>query len=133
VDRPVEPVPPGAWVDELGRSTGLERERIEASEYLARSCRLMGTTISEISAPGKRREITRLRYLITGLAIERWGVAAKSIAEVVGRRPEAVSRWAYRGTELRKDSEEFAATYEKLDKAMASRRTKALTASFENR
>lgn len=125
-DRPVDPVPPGAWVDELGRSTGLDRERMEASEYFARSCRLMGTTISEISAPGKRREISRLRYLITGLAIERWGVTAKSLAEVVGRRPEAVSRWAYRGAELRQDSEEFAATYEKLDRAVASGRSKPI-------
>jgi REP element-mobilizing transposase RayT len=124
VDRPVEPVAPGAWIDELGRSTGLERERLEASEFLKRSCQLMATTPSEIAAPGKRREISRVRYLIAALAIERWGIKAKSLSELVGRRPEAVSRWAYRGAEMRQESEGFSAAYEKLDGELASGRTK---------
>lgn len=133
VDRPAEPVAPGAWVDELGRSTGLERERMEASDFLSRSCQLMGTTVSAIAAPGKRRETSRLRYLITALAIERWGVTAKAISGVVGRRPEAVSRWAYRGSEMRQVSDEFSAAYEKLDKAVASGRSKPIEAELKNR
>ena len=124
VDRPVEPVPPGAWVDELGRSTGLERERLNARDFLERSCHVMATTPSEIAAPGKRREISRLRYLITALAIERWGITAKSLSELLGRRPEAVSRWAYRGAEMRQEFEEFAAEYENLDRELASGRVK---------
>jgi hypothetical protein len=113
------PVAPGAWVDELGRSTGLERERLAASEYLRRSCELMGTTPGEIAAPGKRREISRKRYMITALAIERWGITAKGLSGVVGRRPEAVTRWAYRGAEMRQQSEEFSGAYEKLDRELA--------------
>ena len=33
VDRPLEPVAPAAWVDELGRSTGLERPRMDSAEF----------------------------------------------------------------------------------------------------
>jgi REP element-mobilizing transposase RayT len=130
VDRPLEPVAPGAWVDELGRSTGLERRQMEAAEFLQESCRLFGATTVEFVAPGKKRSISRLRYLITTLAIERWGIRAKAIAELVGRRPEAVSRWASRGADLRQQSQEFASAYEALDRAVAAGRKRKLGVDF---
>ena len=119
-DRPLEPMQQGAWVDELGRSTGLERRRLDASEFLVRSCRLIGIPAAVIAAPGKRREISRHRYLIAALAIERWGITAQSLSELVERRPEAVSRWASRGAELRLESADFRAAYEKLDEDFAA-------------
>ena len=130
VDRPLEPATPGAWVDELGRSTGLERQQVEAADFVQRCCQLVGLTTAEFAAPGKKRSISRLRYLITGLAIERWGVRAKAIGELVGRRPEAVSRWANRGAELRQESEEFVSAYEALDRAIATGRMKKLDINF---
>lgn len=119
-DRPLEPVAPAAWIDELGRSTGLERRRMDASEFLEKSCKVIGTSVLAVSAEGKRREVSRQRYLIAALAIERWGISAKSIADLVGRRPEAVSRWASRGVELRRSSVDFRTAYEKLDYELAA-------------
>lgn len=119
-DRPLEPAALDAWVDELGCSTGLERKRMEAGEYLVRSCALAGIPLAAISAQGKRRDISRQRYLIAALAIERWGISARALADLVGRRPEAVSRWASRGAELRQKSADFRAAYEKLDHELAA-------------
>jgi len=120
VDRPVEPAAPAAWVDELGRSTGLERPRMDPAEFLSGSCELLGTTAAAIAGPGKGREVSRKRYLIAALGIERWGMTARPLAELVGRLPEAVSRWGGRGAEMRQESEEFREAYEKLDRDLAT-------------
>ena len=122
VDRPVEPEAPAAWVDELGRSTGLDRPRMDPAEYLSRACELLGTTAAAIAAPGKGREISRKRYLIAALGIERWGMTAKPLAGLVGRLPEAVGRWGSRGAEMRQESDEFREAYERLDGNLVTRR-----------
>jgi REP element-mobilizing transposase RayT len=124
VDRPLKPVAPAAWVDELGRSTGLERPRMDPAEFLSRTCELLGTTTAAIAAPAKGREISRARYLIAALGIERWGMTAQSMAKLVGRLPEAVSRWGSRGAEMRQESDEFRQAYEKLDRYLATRHTR---------
>ena len=40
-DRPVNPPPPAAWVDERGLSTGRDRPRLEAAEFLVACCELL--------------------------------------------------------------------------------------------
>jgi REP element-mobilizing transposase RayT len=120
VDRAVRPEAPSAWVDELGRSTGLERRRLDPAGFVARCCALLEATPAALTGPGKGREISRTRYLIATLAIERWGLAARSLAEVVGRLPEVVSRWASRGAKMRQESAEFRSEYERLDRALAA-------------
>jgi len=121
-DRPVSPAPPTAWIDELGVSTGLERPRMDAVTYLSRCCQLVGTTGAAFAGAGKGRDISRTRYLIAALAIERWGITAKPLAELVSRLPEAVSRWASRGAAMRRQSREFSEQYERLDRALAAAR-----------
>jgi len=120
VDRPVEPVAPSAWVDELGRSTGLEREPMEPDTFVKRCCEILGVSPEEIAGREKGREISRTRYLIAALGIERRGMRAKQFAELLGRWPEAVSRWASRGAEMRMGSGDFRDDYERLDQALAN-------------
>jgi hypothetical protein len=67
------------------------------------------------------REISRERYLITALGIERWGMTAKPLEGLLGRLPEAVSRWESRGAEMRQESEDFREANEKLDRDLATR------------
>ena len=62
---------------------------------------------------------SRLRYLIGALAIERWGVRAKTLGDLLKRRPEVVTRWAARGAEMRQSDNSFAEDYEKLDRRLA--------------
>ena len=76
--------------------------------------------MATVAGPGKSRELSRQRYLIAALGIERWGLTAKPLAALVGRLPEAVSRWASRGADLRQESEAFSVAYEKLDQELAA-------------
>jgi REP element-mobilizing transposase RayT len=120
VDRPVGPAAPSAWVDELGRSTGLERESMEPDEFIKRCCAVLGVSLEEIAGRGKGRKISQTRYLVAALGIERWEMKAKPLAGFLGRWPEAVSRWANRGAEMRMGSEVFRDAYERLDQNLAS-------------
>jgi len=118
-DRPIEPTAPPAWIDELGRSTGLERPVLAAAEFLVRACGMLGVEPARVAGASQDRDTSRLRYLIGALAIERWGVQAKDLGLLLGRRPEVVTRWAARGADSRLDSESFRADYERLDRMMA--------------
>ena len=42
--------------------------------------------------------------------------------KLVGRWPEAISRWASRGAEMRMGSEDFSADFERLDQTLAAGR-----------
>ena len=44
--------------DEMGRSTGLDRPRMEPSDFLSRLYELLGTTATAVAGPGKGREIS---------------------------------------------------------------------------
>ena len=76
--------------------------------------------MATVAGAGKGRELSRQRYLIAALGIERWGLTAKLLAALVGRLPEAVSRWASRGADLRQKSEAFSDAYERLDQQLAA-------------
>ena len=88
VDRPVEPVAPSAWIDELGRSTGLEREPLEPDEFIRCCCSILSISLESIAGREKGREISRTRYLVAALGIERWGMTAKPF----GRTARSMAR-----------------------------------------
>jgi hypothetical protein len=76
---------------------------------------------NRIAGGSQDRAASRLRYLIGALAIERWGIRAKELGELLGRRPEVVTRWAARGAELRQRDEGFTSEYEAIDRTLAGR------------
>ena len=120
-DRPLDPRRPSAWVDELGRSTGLERAPMSPLEFLQVACGVLQVRAARLAGHGQDRETSRLRYVIAALAIERWGVQAKGLGDQLGRRPEVVTRWAARGAERRQREGEFRTEYEELDREVAAR------------
>ena len=119
-DRPVNPDNPEAWIDELGRSTGLERRQMSPEEYVCAVCGLLEIDPVDLTGSGKGRELSRLRYLVAVLGVERWGQQAKKLGGLLGRRGDAVSRWVGRGAELRRTNEDFRASYDGVDRALAS-------------
>jgi len=118
-DRPLERPTPTAWIDELGRSTGLERLTVSAHHYLAVICRTLDVEPTRIAGQGQDRATSRMRYLIGALAIERWGIQAKQLGDLLGRRPEVVTRWAARGAALRQSDGDFNSEYENADRTLA--------------
>lgn len=90
-------------------------------EFVLRCCSILNISFEQLTDRGKGCDISRKRYLIAALAIERWELTAKKLGELLGRWPEAVSRWAGRGAEMRMSSKEFLTEYEALDQALAER------------
>ena len=118
-DRPLEPPPPAAWIDERGLSTGRDRPPMPAADFLERCARLLDIPVSRLAIRRRDAATSRLRYLVAGVGIERWRQRPAALAECLGRWPEAVGRWAQRAGELRLTDEAFSAEYESLDERLA--------------
>jgi REP element-mobilizing transposase RayT len=117
-DRPLEPPPPAAWIDERGLSTGLDRPRITAEVFLERCVKLLDIQVWRLAARQRDAATTRLRYLVAGVGIERWRQSPSALGECLGRWPEAVGRWALRAGELRVTDNAFQKAYESLDERL---------------
>ena len=115
-DRPVVPSVP--LLDPLGRSPGLERPRVTATAFLERACQWLGTRLERLRGPGQDRDVSVERYLIAALAIERWRVRTKELADALERRADVVTRWCRLGAELRQRDAAFCRRYEHLDRAL---------------
>jgi REP element-mobilizing transposase RayT len=123
-DVPIVGAPAGPRLDPLGRSAGPERQRLDAGAFAERACSVLGVSADCLSSPEKNREVSEIRYLVGGLAIERWRVGAAKLAAVVGRRPEVVTRWAARAGERRQEDDAFRRRYDALDAAMSGARAR---------
>ncbi len=114
-DVPLSGTPAAPRLDALGRSAGPLRPNLEPSEFVQRACTALGISPARLAGPAKGRELSGVRYLVAGVAIERWGLRAAQLGMIVGRRPEAVTRWAARAGDLRQQGAEFRRRYEELD------------------
>lgn len=117
-DRPIRPSCPSAWVDELGRSTGLQRARVDAQTFLEAACSALAITPRQLASRSSERELARLRSLVVALGVERWGQSTKQLADLLGRRADVASRWVRRGGERRQAEEAFLRDFEALDLAL---------------
>jgi REP element-mobilizing transposase RayT len=118
-DRELEAEEGRPFVDVLGRSTGLERARLDAVSFLALACRALGVDPSVLGSGRQDRATTRLRELVAAVGIERWGQRAGALGGVLGKHPDAVSRWA-RAAALRRAVEPaLTEQHEALDRALA--------------
>ena len=119
-DRPLEPPPPAAWIDERGLSTGRDRPPLSAAEFLERCAELLDVSVVRLAVRQRDAATSRLRYLVAGVGIERWRQRPAELGECLGRWPEAVGRWALRAGELRVADDAFRAAYESLDARLAT-------------
>ncbi len=124
-DRELVPPTVSAVMDEAGRTSGMERADVEPEEFLEIACRELGCAVADLARPGKGREVSRLRYLVPALAVERWRLTVSAIARRVGRRPEVVSRWVRRGAELRGSDQVFRDQLDELDRALSEHLSRA--------
>lgn len=118
-ERELQPASGGAYVDELGRSTGLERARLDATEFVELVCSLLGITPESLAGNLKDQKISMQRQIVATLGIERWSQRAGNLGEVLGKNPDVVSRWARTGAERRTTDPEFAEVLDQLDAALS--------------
>jgi REP-associated tyrosine transposase len=111
--------PPTRGVDALGWSSGPTRRRLTAEELLAGIGPLAGVTIEELASPRRTAELVDARELIGGVAIERWGIQVKALAEALGKSREGVSKWVRRAAKRRSEDEAFFRRMEDLDRQLA--------------
>lgn len=117
-DSPIKPALPSAWVDELGRSTGLERARVDARTFLEAACTELAITPQQLARRSSTRALTRLRALVLTLGVERWGQSTKQLADLLGRRGDVASRWVRWGGERRQMEKGFRREFETLDSSL---------------
>ncbi len=119
VDRPIEPVAPSSWVDELGRSTGLERPRLSAAEFVALGAKFLSARPDDLTGRGRAPEVVRARELLATLGVERYGLRVKDIAAEFDKSAEASSRMVSRGIGKRLGDERFREDLDALDSHIA--------------
>jgi len=107
------------YVDVLGRSTGLERPKLAADDYLDRVCRLLGTKVDRLASRARDSETASLRRLVSTLGMERWEQRVTELASVMDKNRNVVSSWVSRGGRERLEDEAFAAALDDLDRRLS--------------
>lgn len=123
-DRGLEPTDV-EYVDVLGRSTGLERPKLEAEDFVRHVCLLMEKDVDMLAGRARDSSTAASRRVLATLGIERWGQRAKDLAQVLNKHPDVVSDWASIGGSLRQADSEFREGVEKLDKRLSDKLTRA--------
>jgi len=98
-----------------------DRRRLGAEALIDTASRHLGVDLRALAGAGKGRVVSRLRYLVAAVGVERWGVGTKALAEALGRRADAVTRWVHHGAERRQHDAVFRRAYDELDEALAAR------------
>jgi REP element-mobilizing transposase RayT len=118
-DDPPAPDPDVAFIDELGRSTGLERPRLSAAEFVVRGAEFLNVRPDALATRGRAPGVVRARELLATLGVERYSLRVKDIAVEFDKSAEAASRMVSRGIEKRLGDENFREELETLDNHMA--------------
>ena len=91
-DRKLD-APEPVIIDELGRSTGLERPALDGARFLKEACAILRVDLERLASRRRDRETAALRKLIAAVGIERWGQRAGELARLLDKHTVAVSRW----------------------------------------
>ena len=116
----LEPRPGVPYVNEQGKSTGLERPRLNANELVARGCAVVGVDRAVIAGSNRERPVERRREALALVAVERYAIRAKDLTEAVDKNPDTVSRWLRRASSRRREDAEFDELVNRLDAGLAS-------------
>ena len=108
-----------AYVDVLGRSTGLERSAMAVEDFVVRGSDFLGVSVDELAGRGRSPAVVRAREVLATLGVERYRLRVNALARVINKSPEAVSRCVSRGTQLRRADAEFNTRFNGLDQMLA--------------
>lgn len=119
-DEELKPEAPTAYVDESGRSTGLERPRMTAEEFLQLGSTCVGLDFCDLRSRTRATSVVRARELLVTLGAERYGLKVKELAAGLEKGVQAGSGYVSRGIRRRSDDEGFRDLYERLDIKIAA-------------
>ncbi len=107
-------------IDELGRSTVIERPTIGVRELVGQACNLFGTDLESLASPSRERRVVRAREAIALVGFECYSIRLKDIAAELRKNQDTASRWLSRGALRRREDQEFAQVVETLDRGLAN-------------
>jgi hypothetical protein len=107
------------FVDELGRSTGLERPSLDADQYLHAACSILDVEIERLASRRRDRETASFRKLVSAVGIERWGQRAGRLASLLDKHTVAVSRWVAEAARQRQSDPEYEKEMKRLDEKLS--------------
>jgi REP element-mobilizing transposase RayT len=108
------------FVDELGRSTAMERPRINEKDFVARALDALNVDFIEVSGRAKNREVVRAREILMTLGVERYHLRVKDLATELGVRYDTASLWGRRGANRRAADHQFLSRIDEVDSILAS-------------
>ena len=111
----------GHGLDALGGSAGPMRPSTSAGEFLARVEPLLGVKIRGLAGAQRSSAVLEARELVAALAVERWGVGVKALADALGKSRDGVSQWVHRGARRRAGEPAFARRLDELDRKLAGK------------
>jgi len=106
-------------LDPLGRSPGRARRRLTADEFLVRVTPILGVSARELASPQRGLRLLEARELLAVLAVERWQVGVKALADTLGKSRDGVSLWVQRAAARRQVDPRFVARLDDLDGRLA--------------
>ncbi len=107
-------------VDLQGRTTDLERPRLEANEFIRRVCEFAGFDFDQLASRARDRDTANARKVVATLGVERWGQRRTALAAVLNKNPDVVSFWAGEGARRRQEEPDYAATLDELDRRLSA-------------
>ncbi len=112
--------PSTPFIDELGRSTGVELPQLSAGELVDRALNELEIDRSEIAGRTKRRDVVRAREMLMTIGVERFRLRVKDLAEELDVNYDTASLWGRRGAKRRTEDRDFAHGVEALVAAVVS-------------
>jgi len=117
-DRDLAPDDQGPYIDELGRSTGPERDELTAMEFVELSASVLELDVAELVSRSRQHRCVEARRLVVSLGRERWAQSTKDLASALGKSADTITYIQREGVKQRLDDEEFALRYANLDESL---------------
>ena len=118
-DRDLE-APESVFIDELGRSTGLEPPALDAKTYLLAACSILEVEFERLASRRRDGETAALRKVVAAVGIGRWGPRASRLAVLLEKHTVALSRWVAEAARQRQSTPEFEGEMNRLDEKLSN-------------
>jgi len=103
------------YVDELGRSTAIERPEVSTDDFVMAACDFLDIRHELVAGRSRKRQVARARRMVVLLGVERWGKRGSSFTKTLARTPDVISWMVGRAVKDRLEDESFRATMDELD------------------
>jgi REP element-mobilizing transposase RayT len=97
-------------LDALGASSEPAPPTMRPDSFVAAAAAILDMPLAELVGPRSGRSLTRAREVLAVVAVERYRLKVKELAEQLGRSPSVVSRWIFEAGRLRASDDEFRET-----------------------